>query len=138
MCPSSRERAQAALGVLAASARARLGALRGEWKGWRSSAGAQHCGNHAARFTLSKNLPFSHVCGSKPLPNSCSNSSLLNPKQKGALPAGLSSLSQRVKFQLNSPFLHATGTSQEHVIGPSHQSHFAAIGRKPQTDGWVF
>ena len=58
MCPPrpGRERAQTALGVLAASTGARLGALGREWNGWRSSAGAQRRENHAARFTLSKNL----------------------------------------------------------------------------------
>lgn len=68
---------------------------------------AQHC----------RNLPYPKICrlwgvrGCKPLPNSCSNSSLLSLGQKGALPARPSSLIQRegakgaflVKFPLSSP-----------------------------------
>lgn len=92
--PPSRERAQAVLSVLAAGAGAWLGELGREWKDQRSSAGAQHCGNHTVIYPVQKSAGC-HVCSSKSLPNSRSNSILLSPGQKGALPGGLSSLSWR-------------------------------------------
>lgn len=139
MCPCSRARAQAVLGVLAASAGAWLGELGREWKGWRSSAGAQHCGNHTVIYPVQKSVGC-RVYGSKTLPNSCSNYVLLSPGQKGALPAGLSSLSWREgakgAFQVKFPILPAR-TGWEHTISQSQQSHFAEIWRKLQTDGWI-